>query len=789
MSRKFMVVVNHAKRSGQLVVVAAALALSCLVDSRVEGGLPEVTPAAVGMDSGPLQRIDNVVAEGLGRGGMPGCVVCIGRHGKIAYLKAFGMRQVQPTEVPMTTDTVFDMASITKPVATATSVMLLVERGQVRLRDRVSSHLPEFAQSGKERITIQQLLLHQGGLIPDNSLKDYDDGPQEALRRVFALKPYVEPGSKFVYTDVGFIVLAELVRRKTGQDVHQFSQENIFKPLGMRETGFLPRDELRQRAATTEQREGRWMQGEVHDPRSYRLGGVAGHAGLFSTARDLAVYAQMMLSRGRVNGRRILSKRTVETMTKRYTVSSGVRGLGWDKLTGYSSNRGELFTQSAFGHGGFTGTSLWMDPEQSLFVIFLSNRVHPAGKGSVNRLAGRIGTIATAAIADSLGDRVRGGQVVKRVLPGVDVLQENGFAALADQRIGLITNHTGVNQHGVSTVQVLHRAKQVELVALFSPEHGFAGQLDQAIVGDARDESTGLKVHSLYGKTRQPTPEMLADLDTLVFDIQDIGTRFYTYVSTMGQAMQAAAKHKLRFVVLDRPNPINGVDVAGPVLDAGRESFVGFHPIPIRHGMTVGELAHMFQDELALDLDLHVVKMQAWQRRDYFDATGLLWVNPSPNMRNLTAAILYPGIGLLETTNLSVGRGTDTPFEVIGAPWMDAQRLADALNRSELPGVRFVPIKFVPESSKFAGQHCQGVNILVIDRSRIQPIRTGFEIACQLHRLFRDDWKIDAYDRLLASAVTLEALRGEATALQMQNRYHAQLQEFLNRRSRHLLYP
>ena len=361
-------------------------------------GLPETSPAAAGMDSEHLALIDAVVAEGLEAKRMPGCVVCIGRGGKIVFQKAYGNRQVSPEIHPMTTDTVFDMASITKPVATATSIMLLVDRGVIRLGDRVAEHLPDFGQNNKNQVTVHDLLVHQGGLIPDNALRDYEDGYAEAFRRIYALKPTVEPGTKFVYTDVGFLVLAEIVRKKTGLSVHEFTQQNLFGPLGMTETGYLPDQALRDRAVTTEQREGRWMQGEVHDPRAYLLDGVAGHAGLFSTARDLATYAQMMLNEGEYGGVRILSARMVSTMTAAYPVSSGKRGLGWDKQTRYSSNRGELLSKSAFGHGGFTGTAMWIDPELDLFVIFLSNRVHPNGKGSVNPLAGRIGTIAAAAI-------------------------------------------------------------------------------------------------------------------------------------------------------------------------------------------------------------------------------------------------------------------------------------------------------------------------------------------------------------------------------------------------------
>jgi CubicO group peptidase (beta-lactamase class C family) len=366
--------------------------------------LPHAAPEAVGMDGRQLDGIDALVAEGLRNKQMPGCVVMVGRRGKIVFLRAYGCRQVAPAEAPMTTDTLFDMASLTKPLATATSVMILVEQGKLRLDDPVSRHIPEFAQQGKKDVTVLHLLMHQAGLIPDNALADYLDGPKAAMDRVCALAPRAKPGQEFIYSDVGYIVLGELVRRVSGRSVHEFSHEHVFGPLGMTETGYLPGESLRQRAAPTEQRDGHWMQGEVHDPRAYCLGGVAGHAGLFSTAEDLAVYAQMMLNGGRYEGVRVLDSKTVAMMTEPRDVPGGRRSLGWDIRTGYSSNRGESFSPRAFGHGGFTGTSLWIDPELQMFVLFLSNRVHPDGKGSVNPLAGRIGTLAGKAIVPVPGN-------------------------------------------------------------------------------------------------------------------------------------------------------------------------------------------------------------------------------------------------------------------------------------------------------------------------------------------------------------------------------------------------
>ncbi len=751
-------------------------------------GLPYVRPSDAAMDADHLAHIDQVVAEGIHENHMPGCVVVVGRRGRVVFRKAYGHRSIEPKVRPMAVDTLFDLASLTKPVATASSIMILLEQGRLRLDDAVADHLPEFAVHGKETITVQQLLTHQGGLIPDNPLADYVDGPEVAWQRIFALRPQVEPGSRFQYTDVGFLVLGKLVERLSGQTIDAFSREHIFEPLGMKDTGFVPDEARRQRAAVTERREGQWIQGSVHDPRAFHLDGVAGHAGLFSTADDLSIYADMMLNDGATDRARILGPWTVITMTSAFPVSSGFRGLGWDKQTGYSSNRGELFTTRAFGHGGFTGTAMWIDPGLDLFVIFLSNRLHPDGRGNVNPLAGRIGTIAAASI---VGPAARADYARRdtTVLTGIDVLERDDFQLLRDRNIGLITNQTAINRSGVSTARLLHAAPRVHVATLFSPEHGLAGRLEQAQIADSRHPDTGLPVRSLYGRTRRPTSDNLRSLDALVFDIQDIGTRFYTYISTMGLAMEAAADNGVAFIVLDRPNPIGGQRVSGPVLDAGQESFVAFHVLPVRHGMTVGELAQMFRVERGLDLDLTIVPLEGWSRDMLFDATGLRWVNPSPNIRSLTQALLYPGIGLLETTNLSVGRGTDTPFEIFGAPWVRGQELAVALNAQDGSGVRFVPIAFTPTASKFRGQPCEGVHVIITDWNSFHPIRTGLTIATTLQRLYRDTWASAAYARLLGNERVLAAIQNAQPFAEIEAEYITELNAFRARRTRFLIYP
>jgi uncharacterized protein YbbC (DUF1343 family) len=416
-------------------------------------------------------------------------------------------------------------------------------------------------------------------------------------------------------------------------------------------------------------------------------------------------------------------------------------------------------------------------------VVFLSNRVHPAGKGNVTRVRGQVAT----AVGEAVGYRAAAPRP-EGALTGIDVLAAENFARLRGRKVGLVTNHTGRDRTGRATIDLLHAAEGVKLVALFSPEHGIRGALD-ANVGDGKDEQTGLPVYSLYGPRRKPTAELLRGIDTLVYDIQDIGCRFYTYISTLGLILEAGAEHKVKVMVLDRPNPIGGVAVAGPVRDPGEPTFVAWHALPLRHGMTVGELAHLFKDERKFDVALEVVKVEGWRRADCYDATLLPWVNPSPNMRNLTEALLYPGIGLLETTNVSVGRGTDQPFEWVGAPWLESRTLAAALAGHRLPGVRFVPTARTPKGSVHAGKECGGVQIIVDDWARFEPVRTGLTMAVELRRLYPNDWAVDRYSRLLVHAATLAGVKAGKSVEELERGWQPALDEFKARRQKYLLYP
>ncbi len=587
--------------------------------------LPEAEPAEVGLDPGLGDAIDKAVGLAIAERRIPGAVVLVGREGKIAHVQPSGYRSLQPDVEPMTRDTIFDMASLTKPVATATSIMILVERGEIDIKAPITRYMPELDNHGKDQITVEMLLRHRSGLIPDNPLSDYADGPDEAWRRIAEIEPIAEPGSKFLYSDVNFLILGRLVERITGKPLEEFALENIFEPLEMNDTRFLPLEAENppiDRIAPTEKDGDDWLRGVVHDPRSRALGGVAGHAGLFSTADDLAIFAQTLLNGGDgPNGRRILKAETVRAMIDPADTPEGQRrGLGWDVATGFSSPRGKVFGPGGYGHTGFTGTSLWIDPETRSFVILLTSRLHPDGKAaSPIALRSEIATIVGSAIREAGG--------LHPVQCGIDVLIENGFEGLKGKRVGLVTNHTGRARDGRSTIDVLFQAPEVELVALFSPEHGIRGLLDRE-VPSGKDEATGLPIHSLYGKTRKPSPESLEGLDVLVFDIQDIGARFYTYISTLGLVLEAARENEVAVMVLDRPNPIGGVEVSGPVRDDAFASFIAHHAMPVRHGMTVGEIARMFNAERKIGADLSVVRCEGWRRADLYDRTGLALDQP-----------------------------------------------------------------------------------------------------------------------------------------------------------------
>jgi len=565
-------------------------------------------------------------------------------------------------------------------------------------------------------------------------------------------------------------------------------------------TTYKPPAEWRDKFAPTQEREGRWMVGEVHDPRAYALGGVAGHAGLFSDIDDLSRFCRMLLHGGALDGVRVLKEQTYQSMIepRRLPDGTGCRGYGFDIDTPYSGCRGDRFERGVtYGHTGFTGTMFWVDPVNQCYVILLTNSVHPDGKGDVRKLRHDVATVVAEALLGKLPEtRPSSGPATNRaafvkpqaaVLCGIDVLEEEKFAPLRGKRVALVTNHTGMDASGRRTVDVLSSAPEVKLTKLFSPEHGLYGLVD-AKVDDTVDPKTGLHVYSLYGKTEHPSAEMLKDVDAIVYDIQDVGARYYTYTTTMGYCMQAAASAKIPIFVLDRPNPVTGLIVDGPVADEKALNFIAFAPIPVSHGMTHGELARMFNQERGIHCDLHVVEMKGWKRWMWWDDTGRMWVNPSPNMRNPNQALLYLGVGLLEGANVSVGRGTDQPFEIFGAPWIDGRKLAAALNASDIAGLRFVPITFTPTSSKFSGKTCEGCFVEVIDRTAVEPVRAGVRIVATLRELFGKAFEIQGVGRLMRNEKALKELESGEDVDKVVRDWKDGLKQFQAQRAKYLLY-
>jgi uncharacterized protein YbbC (DUF1343 family) len=766
---------RHADLLRLLVVgLICQAAVACATATTPASAAPPAGSAAV-LSSQAAQAISAIVNEEIAAGHLVGGVVVLGINDRIVLRQAYGQRSVMPDVKPATLDTIYDAASLTKVMATAVAIAQLVEQGKINLDQPAATYWPAFAANGKGAITVRQLMTHYAALpagIPTRGWSDY----QGALDAIVALKPVAPAGTRFNYSDVDFIVLGEIVRRVSGQPLETYADQHIFQPLGMRDTTFLPSASLRDRIAPAdlEGSELRW--GDVQDPIAYRMGGVAGHAGVFTTADDLTKFAQMMLA----GGKGVLQPASVQAMTTPQSPPGGaaLRGLGWDIDSPYAVWFAPSFSTHSYGHTGYTGTAIWIDPETKTFLIVLTNRLHPDGKGNILKMLRRIAEVAGAA--------GRGGAQA-HVLSGIDVLEAYGFRELSGRRVGLITNRSARDSAGRRTVDVLHAAAGPQLVALFSPEHGLEASAEGKIAS-GRDSATGLVVNSLYGSTMRPTAAMLAGLDALVFDMQDVGTRYYTYPTTMAYAMEAAAQNQIDFFVLDRPDPITAATVQGPVLDADLTSFITYLPLPVRYGMTIGEKARLFNAEKNLGAKLHVVTMRRYGRALWFDQTGFGWVAPSPNLRRLEQAILYPGVGMIEGANVSVGRGTATPFEVVGAPWIDGNALAAQLSARGLAGVRFEAATFTPSESAYAGKTCGGIRLTITDRNLLDTPLLGIELMAALYRLYGSQFLIDHTLGLIGSRASLDAVKAQTDPREIARSWTPALEDFRGRREPHLLY-
>jgi uncharacterized protein YbbC (DUF1343 family)/CubicO group peptidase (beta-lactamase class C family) len=768
-------------------------------------------PAEAVKETANFSAVDLLVQEQINDQAITGAVLVVGHGGKIVHQKAFGLRATSPRAEAMTLDTVFDLASLTKVVATTPSVMRLIQYGQVRLDEPVAHYIPDFGLNGKDAVTVRQLLTHYSGLRPDVDLNPPWVGRDTAFRLAHEEKLQAPQGSVFIYSDTNFIVLGELVQRLSGMPLDQYASVHVFQPLGMKHTRFLPPPEWKNKIAETFAPDRKQvLRGVVHDPRADRMGGVAGHAGVFSTAGDLALYAQALISRKSILDGDIIEKMTTPQQPPNATE---VRGLGWDIDSSFSSNRGSLLPVGSFGHTGFTGTSMWIDPYTNTYVILLTNSVLPRQGPAVISLRSRVATAVAGVLHLDVtsADREKllaitgyneaataSRRLAARnghVLTGIDVLEQDNFAALKQDKtqmtIGLLTNNTGVDGQGRRTIDVLAAAPGIKLAAIFAPEHGIFGAQDDLKVQNTTDSVTGVPVYSMYGGTdakKRPPLDVLKTLDAVVFDIQDVGARFYTYPATLGYLLEAAAQANTEVIVLDRPNPVNGSFVQGPMSQAELTNFNNYHPIPLRHGMTLGELAQLYNTERKIGARLRVIPMQGWLRGDWFDSTGIVWVNTSPNLRSVNEAELYPGVAIVEGSNVSVGRGTDTPFEVLGAPWIDARVYSDYMNARLVPGVRFVPVTFTPVSGPYQNQLCKGVNIIVTDRTVLDAPEMGIELAVALRKLYPEQWKVELSLKLLANREAYDAVvRGDDPRAIAQS-WQDDLSKFKELRQKYLLY-
>ena len=770
----------------------AGLLLFVWISTFCAAALPAVVPS-------DWRQVDAAVEGQTAAGKVPGAVVVMGDAQKIWLRRAWGWRV--PGQEAMTADTVFDIASLTKVLCTTTAVLQLAEKGRIRLDAPVSRYWPAFGGALKGSITVDHLLAHTSGL-PAGLSFDALDRPPDVWRRLLSTPPLKAAGTTRVYSDLNFLALGELVRRRAGMPLDRYCRRHVFAPLGMRDTGYRPSiDRLGARTAPTIPQPYGWLRGEVHDPLARRLAGVAGHAGVFSTADDLARFAQALL---RSKGRHVLSKRSLDGMRRPHSpLSDDIwQGRGWVLEAPFVAGRESLPPLGAVGHTGYTGTGIWIDFAHRRFVILLTSRLQWPG-GDARPLRRQLLALMSSLHAPmprqalpeaaSAASEAGFGHPPPRegVRTGIDVLAREQFSRLRGRRVALLTHQAAIDQAGWRTLDRLRWAPGVTLVKVFTPEHGLYAKAE-GTVKDETEPFSGLPVISLYGATLQPKPEMLSDVDTIVIDLQDVGARYFTYISTMGLAMEVAARLGLRVLVLDRPNPIRADIVRGPMLDDDRRGFTGYTRLPVQHGMTMGEIALLMQAELqasqGLTLDLQVVKMEGYKRSMWFDEAGLDWQPPSPNMRKLLTAELYPGVAWLEGANVSVGRGTPTPFELIGAPWMSASRLAEALNGLQLPGVAFSPATFTPDDATYRGERCEGVRIRVTDRNRLNAPLLGAALVKTVHSLWPGTFMVARTLEMIGSADTLERIRQGESLSDIEGHWQAPIRAFESRRRPALIY-
>ncbi|MCP4639987.1 MAG: DUF1343 domain-containing protein [bacterium] len=690
------------------------------------------------------RNLAKVLAESVRRSESPGAVACVGDVERVHFLDACGKRRLLPRPARATADTLYDVASLTKVVATTTAALLLHEDGQLDLDAPVSGYLPIPAFS---RFAIRHLMTHTSGLVSGEPFYQDCSTVDEMIHRYAEEEQCWEPGTGWQYSDAGYMILGRVVELVARDSLDAFCRKRIFAPLKMSDTMFNP-DALRKRCAATEDCawRGRVMVGEVHDENAFAVGGVAGHAGLFSTASDLARFCQALL------GGRVLKGATLDLALRIGQIPCRPwQGLGWELDPWSSRPSGYLPARTAFGHTGWTGTSMWMDRATGLFAILLSNTCHPSREDRDTETLRRV-------FYDGVAERYYPNQVNTHT--GLDRLVRDRFDPLRGRKVALLTHHAALDQLGRHILDVLALDPEVDLRLVYSPEHGVRGQAEAG--ADVPSEEGDVPVISLYGDRTAPSREELSTVDCLVVDMQDVGARYYTYAATMKRCLAACAASGTPVLVLDRPNPIGGTIIEGPIADRD-DSAVCWGRVPARHGMTMGEIALHFQSvEFGDALKLTVVPLDSWRPCLTFDQCSLPWTPPSPNIPRVDTAIVYAGTCLFEGVNLNEGRGTDTPFQLIGAPWLDSQAILDALPSEVCAGVALEAAAYTPRSipgkasqPRYLDEACSGIRIALENAIDARPFALTVAMLSAIHERHAEELEWHASFDVLAGTDTL----------------------------------
>lgn len=685
--------------------------------------------------------LGDALREAVREAKCPGAVAYVGAYDKEWLHEAEGFRQIVPKRERARKDTLYDLASLTKVIATTTAILLLHEDGVVDLDAPVSAYLPIPAFG---RFTVRHCLTHTAGLNPGMPLYKECSSLNEMLQHYAELELSWEPGSRRRYSDVSFMILGKVVELAARDALDAFCMKRVFRPLQMEDTCFNPPKQWAARCAATEQCQwrGRVIRGVVHDENAYAVGGVSGHAGLFSTAADLARFCRAML------GGKLLKPETLAGMRRLGQVPTYPwQGLGWKLDPWASGSEGFLPSRAAIGHTGWTGTSLWMDFDSGVFAILLANTCHPSRD---RRDSSTLRHVFYQAVAEAFYPDTA------NVHSGLDRLLWDDLGAIRGKRLAVLTNSAAVDQLNRPLLEVFSLEPSAAVQRIYSPEHGFNGKAE---AGEHVASAAGaIPVTSLYGDREAPSRDELAGIDLFVVDLPDIGSRYYTYMATMKRCLAACGEAGVPVTVLDRPNPVGGSILEGPIAEqCGAD--VCCAPIPARHGMTLGELARFFASAMPKVPNLAISELDGWRRELFFAQCALPWMAPSPNMPDADTAVLYTGTCLFEGTNLNEGRGTGTPFQLIGAPWLDAQAVIDSVAQDDREGCTLEAVTYTPKAisgkasqPRFRDTVCAGIRLQVAEASRIRPFRLAVALVVAIRQRHHEFEMTDWFDTLAGTA-------------------------------------